>query len=238
MTPNPGNPFGFSIPGMPGSGTAGSANPVLQSLEMMQQAWGNLGALSKAVPSAPPLEVDELDRRITDLRAIENWLNLNLTMLRASIQGLEVQRATISTLRSFAQSMGSAYAAPHDKHSGETPPSPLEVVLGLRPAPAEAGKPPPPADEANPAATSPEPPRASAEAAPNAPIEGIPGAQAWWNLLQEQFNRIASASAASMPQASPPARNETPAAAPRPRKTAAKKRATPTKTARKTKGSS
>lgn len=137
-----GNPFAF--PGMPGAAPsfdAGGANPVMQSLDMMKQVWGNMGSMASASPSATLPGIDDLDKRITDLRAIESWLNLNLTMLRGSIQGLEVQRATISTLRTFAQNVSNVYQtqSPLGKSnddSGELPPpSPLEIVLGLRKAP-------------------------------------------------------------------------------------------------------
>lgn len=50
---------------------------------------------------APLSSVEELDKRITDLRAVEQWLKLNLGMLQSAIQALEVQRATLATLRAF-----------------------------------------------------------------------------------------------------------------------------------------
>jgi len=172
------NPFG--IPGLqlPG-GDSNVANPVLQSMEMMRQVWTTLGTLSQPQVS-PATGLDELDRRIADLRAVENWLNLNLTMLRGTIQGLEVQRATISTLRSFAQAAGAAAGS----SAQDAPPSPLEVALGLRSPAKEAQS---------------EAPAGPAKASPTKPPEP-PGAGLWWNMLQEQFGRMAAA-ATSMPGA-------------------------------------
>jgi len=184
---------------MPGSNPSfdpGTGNPVMQSLDMMRQVWGSMGSMAGAAPGNPVAGLDELDKRITDLKAIENWLNLNLTMLRGSIQGLEVQRATISTLRSFAQNVSSAYAAsPDTAASGDLPPaSPLEIVLGLRPAPGQpagaAAAPSAPATEA------PVQPEAPAGAAPGA---DIPAANAWWGMLQDQFAKIATATAQAVP---------------------------------------
>ena len=44
------------------------------------------------------------------MKAVESWLNVNMTMLRGTIQALEVQRTTLATLKtmsaSFAQAMG------------------------------------------------------------------------------------------------------------------------------------
>lgn len=180
-TAGSGNPFG--IPGLNLPGSDGNlANPVLQSMEMMRQVWGTLSALPANAPLSPAMGLDDLDRRIGDLRAVENWLNLNLTMLRGTIQGLEVQRATISTLRSFAQTAGHAYGA----GDAGTPPSPLEVALGLRPAP-------------EPGAPQPADPASQASARPADP----PAANPWWNMLQDQFNRMTAAAAASMPDPAP-----------------------------------
>ncbi|TAM90322.1 MAG: transcriptional regulator, partial [Candidimonas sp.] len=94
----------FVLPGLGQSGEQ-AQNPVLAGMEMMRQAWQglvNAGGLEQTAMMTP-LTVEELDRRITDLRTVENWLRLNLSMLTSSIQGLEVQRATITTLRSFVE---------------------------------------------------------------------------------------------------------------------------------------
>lgn len=92
------NPFG--IPGM--DSASGAANPVLQGLDMLNKVWGNLGTMGNAVPAfGPGFKPEDLDRRITELRAVENWLRVNQALLQSTIQGLEVQRATIATLQSF-----------------------------------------------------------------------------------------------------------------------------------------
>lgn len=63
-----------------------------------------------ALPSMmmPTLDVKELEKRITDLRSVEQWLNLNLNLLRTTIQGLEMQRSTLAAW----QSLGAPGAAP------------------------------------------------------------------------------------------------------------------------------
>lgn len=71
---------------------------VADSLNFVKNLWGNFG-LPNAV--APTMDIDELDKRIADLKAVEQWLNLNLNMLRGTIQGMEVQRGTIAALKSF-----------------------------------------------------------------------------------------------------------------------------------------
>jgi len=55
---------------------------------------GGVGALPSMM--MPTLDVKELEKRITDLRSVEQWLNLNLNLLRTTIQGLEMQRSTLA----------------------------------------------------------------------------------------------------------------------------------------------
>ena len=197
----------FVLPGM-GQNADLSGNPLLASMEMMRQAWAGLtgpGGLASSLPMAPPMNLEDLDRRIAELRSVENWLRMNLSMLSSTIQGMEVQRSTISTLRAFVDSAANLDLGAV-RESGAA--SPLEVVLGLKPAPAakrEPAKEPPAAapKDGNKDAN------AAAGAAPQPDMTEQMGAaaqsasKAWWDLLQQQFNQIAAATAASMPGGSP-----------------------------------
>src|SRR6476661_5533813 len=48
---------------------------------------------------APTLNVDELEKRIGELRAVHFWLDQNSKALAATIQALEVQKMTLATLK-------------------------------------------------------------------------------------------------------------------------------------------
>jgi len=188
MTSPQSNPF--VLPGL-GQSADMAGNPLLASMEMMRQAWAALagpGGLAQAVPMAGA-HPDELERRIAELRSVENWLRMNLSMLSSTIQGLEVQRATIATLRAFAD--GAVQA-----QDGAA--SPLEIALGLKPASAAPAAPPKPAESAAGEAGAGEGGAGWSQASQSA-------SQAWWNLLQQQFGQLAAATAASMPQAEAPA---------------------------------
>ncbi|MDS1139512.1 transcriptional regulator [Pusillimonas sp. SM2304] len=183
MATQPHNPF--VLPGFGQSGGLAN-NPLMASMEMMRQAWqglANAGGLDHSAV-ATPMSIDDLDRRISDLRAVENWLRMNLSMLSSTIQGLEVQRATISTLKSFMSSTASAAGG-----TAPAGPSPLEVVLGIKPD-ASRGAPEP--------APEPETPQDQAAAA-----QGVnaAAAQGWWDMLQQQFDNLASATAATLQSA-------------------------------------
>ena len=97
-----------------------------QSLDMFKTMWGQGAAgqtgqfpfttdASKAAggfgAAFPGLDVDELEKRIKDLKSVETWLNLNLNILKSTIQGLEVQHATMMALKSFGDAVSAAGAA-------------------------------------------------------------------------------------------------------------------------------
>jgi hypothetical protein len=98
-----------------------------QSLEMLKTMWGQNPSgqtpgqfpfttdASKAAggfaSAFPGLDVDELEKRIKDLKSVENWLNLNLNILKSTIQGLEVQHATMMALKSFGDAVSASAAA-------------------------------------------------------------------------------------------------------------------------------
>ena len=109
-----------------------------QSLEMFNTMWGQGTAgqagqfpfttdVSKAAggfgSAFPGMDVEELEKRIKDLKSVENWLNLNLNILKSTIQGLEVQHATMMALKSFGDAVSAAGAtatAPNEESNTKT----------------------------------------------------------------------------------------------------------------------
>jgi len=104
----------FPLPGT----TPGAAPPLMQgltgSIDLMKDFWSQLpGGAPLPGFLVPTIDVEELDKRIADLKAAQSWVEINLNMLRTTIQGLEVQRNTIAAIRSFA--------TPVEKHSTSEP---------------------------------------------------------------------------------------------------------------------
>lgn len=161
----------FDIPGF----STQQDNPLLASLNMMQQIWGNMAKspLDLSPSSAVPT-VEELSKRIEELQAVENWLRLNLSMLSSTIQGLEIQRSTLVAVQSMTQSG-------------------LETMADLSETMAKA---------------TPDPAADTAPSSEETVDDSLRQAgQAWWDLLQNQFDTIASATAQSMQQAQHAAEN-------------------------------
>ncbi|UOD50588.1 PhaM family polyhydroxyalkanoate granule multifunctional regulatory protein [Orrella daihaiensis] len=178
-TPNP-----FSLPGMTAAFMNTPNNPLLTSMDMMRQAMGNMGygtQSSAADSMVNPMAPEELEKRIADLRVVENWLKLNLSMLSSTIQGMEVQLATVKTLQSFV-AMGQSAG-----QSNAVDASPLEIALGLKPAPKKAAT---AKKTASASQTQPDAATASNTANPQQAA-----AQGWWDMLENQFAQIAAATA-------------------------------------------
>lgn len=71
-------------------------------LNFMRNMWGNMG-FSLPGMVAPTFDVEELDKRIKDMKAVEGWLRMNLSMLQMTIQSLEMQRTTVSAVQAMGQ---------------------------------------------------------------------------------------------------------------------------------------
>ena len=74
------------------------SDPLPDPFEFMKKLWNPMG-LPMPGMVAPTLDIDAVEKKITDLKSVENWLNLN--MLRLSIQGLEMQRNTLAALKAM-----------------------------------------------------------------------------------------------------------------------------------------
>jgi len=70
--------------------------------EMFRRLWGPLGVPVPGM-AMPTLDPNEIDKRIQDLKSVEAWLNVNLNMLRAGIQGLEMQKAGLEGITAAMQ---------------------------------------------------------------------------------------------------------------------------------------
>jgi len=116
---------------------------------------------------APTLDPAELDKRIGELRTVQYWLEQNARMLAATIQALEVQRMTLSTLKSMNVQMGAL---------GES----LKIKPAARKAEADAGAPAPSPSSA-----------AKTAAAAKSPAGAVDPMQ-WWGALTNQFAELAT----------------------------------------------
>jgi len=82
---------------------AASFSKLVPGFDFLEGLVKNAGA---ALPNigrwvAPTLNPEELEKRIDELRTVQFWLEQNAKMLGATIQALEVQRMTLSTLKTM-----------------------------------------------------------------------------------------------------------------------------------------
>ena len=75
------------------------ADPAPQDpFEMFRRLWGPLGVPVPGM-AMPTMDPQEIEKRVQELKAVEMWLSMNLNMLRAAIQGLEMQKAGLSAMQ-------------------------------------------------------------------------------------------------------------------------------------------
>ena len=87
---------------------ASSFTKMVPGFDFLQSLVKNAGAAIPGIGQwvAPTLDPAELEKRINDLRTIQFWLEQNARMLATTIQALEVQKMTLSTLKTMNVQMG------------------------------------------------------------------------------------------------------------------------------------
>jgi len=118
---------------------------------------------------APTLDPAEIEKRINELRTVQYWLEQNARMLAATIQALEVQRMTLTTLKTM-----------------NVPMADLTETLRIRPARAREPAPIAPKKEAAPVAAKKE------AAQPSAKAQAVVDPMQWWGALTTQFAQLAT----------------------------------------------
>ena len=155
------------------------------------------GSASQSIPQlpnlgnwvAPTLNVEELDKRIEELKAVQFWLDQNAMALKATIQALEVQKMTLATLKGMNFNMGDVANAFKLKVA-DTVAGGVQKVTDK--AKTFSGLEVPPTSYQNsetPAKAKTTKPKAekAAEAAP-----GVVDPMQWWGALTQQFQNIAT----------------------------------------------
>jgi hypothetical protein len=88
------------------------------AMEFMQKMWNPLGvtipgfgmgAAAQPTPGATPfpnpaamfaaLDPLEIERKIAELKVIENWLTMSVSMMQMSIKTMELQKASVEAMR-------------------------------------------------------------------------------------------------------------------------------------------
>ena len=172
------------------------ANDLARMVPGFDFLQGLLKNASSGLPSmgqwvAPTLNPEELEKRIQELKTVHFWLEQNAKLLATTIQALEVQRMTLSTL----QTMNLPFA---DLSEALKIKMPSFAVPQAR-AGAAAAEDSDEAEEADEPAPAPAPRRKAVARKPAAPAPAAskPGPAAidpmqWWGALTQQFTELAT----------------------------------------------
>ena len=150
---------------------------LVPGFDFLQSLVKNAGSALPGIGQwvAPTLNPEEIEKRIEELRTVQFWLEQNSRMLGATIQALEVQRMTLSTLKTMNVQMDDLRES-------------MQIRMPTMPmaAPAAAASAPKPELEPEP---EPEPEQ-KADAAPAA--AGVVDPMQWWGALTKQFTELAT----------------------------------------------
>ena len=156
---------------------ANALGKLVPGFDFLQSLVKNAGSALPGIGQwvAPTLDPAELEKRIGELRTVQYWLEQNVRMLAATIQALEVQRMTLSTLKSMNVQMGA-----------------LGESLKIKPAPGKAEPDAEPdAGAAAPSSAAKAAPPAKAAPAAKDPAGAVDPMQ-WWGALTNQFAELAT----------------------------------------------
>jgi hypothetical protein len=142
---------------------------LVPGFDFLQGLVKNAGSAMPSIGQwvAPTLNPEELEKRIEELRTVQFWLEQNARMLGATIQALEVQRMTLSTLKTM-----------------NVPLAQLRDSLKVR----EPDAAPAPA----PAAAKARAGRGTRKTAGAALPPGAVDPMQWWGALTKQFTQLAA----------------------------------------------
>ena len=177
-------------------------------------AAGGSGAGATAVPGlpslaswvAPTLSVEEVDKRIQELKTVQYWLEQNGHALKATIQALEVQKMTLSTLRGMNVRMEDIANAFTKQAAAAAPAAASAPVSAPAAAPVEAEPEAEPEEEEAPAPARKAPrSKPASSAATSGGNGGVVDPMQWWGSLTEQFQQIASSALQDAAQLKVPA---------------------------------
>ena len=146
-----------------------SFSKFVPGFEFLQNLVKNAGSALPGIGQwvAPTLNPEELEKRIDELRTVQFWLEQNARMLGATIQALEVQRMTLSTLKSM-----------------NVPLSDLQETLRA----ATPSAPPKPASKPGDSEASDKGSKGNKDQA----AAGVVDPLQWWGALTQQFTELAS----------------------------------------------
>ncbi len=97
-------------------------------MNFVKNMWGNMG-FSLPGMVTPTFDVEEIEKRVKDMKAVEGWLKMNLSMLQMTIQSLEMQCATLNAVRTMGD-MASKAASQATPSPAQAPASESSDTLG------------------------------------------------------------------------------------------------------------
>lgn len=130
---------------------------------------------------APTMDPQELEQKITELKAVLQWLEANARLTQATIQALEVQRMTLAALKSMNVDLGDLAGRMAEAMQAGAQDMAASSAAEPEARAGEASSPAPDAETA-----------AKAASGPASPLPGMMDPMQWWNAVSQQFSQVAT----------------------------------------------
>lgn len=156
---------------------------MMPGFDFLKQMASKSPASNPFMPNAgswitPTLSVEELDKRINELKTVKMWLENNARLIDATVQAMQVQKMTLATLKTMNVKMAdisksfTGGGSTSTGSSAKTTRNKTEFDLGQKPKAAAKS------------AAAPEP------EAPAQNTQAVQNAMQFWNGLTQQFGQI------------------------------------------------
>ena len=166
---------------------------MMPGFDFLKQMASKSPASNPFMPNAgswitPTLSVEELDKRINELKTVKMWLENNARLIDATVQAMQVQKMTLATLKTMNVNLadisksftgGGTSAGSRSSAKSSTSRNKTEFDLGQKPQAASKTAAP------KSAAT-----KSAAAAEPEGNALAMQNAMQFWNGLTQQFGQI------------------------------------------------
>ena len=166
---------------------------MMPGFDFLKQMASKSPASNPFMPNAgswitPTLSVEELDKRINELKTVKMWLENNARLIDATVQAMQVQKMTLATLKTMNVNLadisssftgGGTSAGSRSSAKSSTSRNKTEFDLGQKPQTTSKTAAP------KSAAT-----KSAAAAEPEGNALAMQNAMQFWNGLTQQFGQI------------------------------------------------
>ena len=86
--------------------------------EMMQKMW-NPASFPMPGMITPTVNTEEIEKKIAELKAVENWLTMSVGFVQMTVKTLQMQKAALESLRAAGEAAAASVNPNRPKSGGK-----------------------------------------------------------------------------------------------------------------------